>query len=471
MLQTLRTYFSADFDWIPDLETPHNYPQLAGKLLLRDEVPLNDTNLMSALSENVLTKIPALEHHFWGFCCRRCGNKEQHLFANMPHAACENDCIYCRSCIQMGRTTDCEPLYFGSPNVKWPRVENPCAWKGELTFSQQKAADEIRDLVQLGKGEKLIWAVCGAGKTEMLFPGLAEAFSSGKRVCLATPRTDVVRELLPRLKAAFPNVEMEALYGDSPDKKGAAQFLIATTHQLLRFAHAFDVMIIDEIDAFPFHQDPALHYASKRAAKIESSLIYLTATPRKAQHKRIRNKTLPVVFIPKRFHGYPLPVPKLNLTPSLYRHLKRGKIPPSLLEKIKMQQQSHRQLLIFVPSVKQADLLAEYLSQWKLKVASVHAEDPKRAEKVIDFRNKQYPILVTTTILERGVTFPSVDVYVVDAGHSVFDEAALVQIAGRAGRSPDDPYGEVIFFHAGKTNTLLNARESVVKMNRLGEKL
>ncbi|GAE95069.1 ComF operon protein A [Gracilibacillus boraciitolerans JCM 21714] len=37
-----------------------------------------------------------------------------------------------------------------------------------------------------------------------------------------------------------------------------------------------------------------------------------------------------------------------------------------------------------------------------------------------------------------------------DAGHQVFDEAALVQIAGRAGRSPNDPTGNVIFIHQAK---------------------
>ncbi|MFZ0368881.1 MAG: DNA/RNA helicase, partial [Halobacillus sp.] len=133
MLQTLRTYFSADFDWLPDLVTPHYYPQLAGKLLLHYEIPLDEQNLISALSQNVLIKVPGLEHHFWGFRCRRCGNKEQHLFAEIPHAACGKACVYCRCCIQMGRVMECEPLYFGSPNVAWPRFENPCAWKGELT--------------------------------------------------------------------------------------------------------------------------------------------------------------------------------------------------------------------------------------------------------------------------------------------------------------------------------------------------
>src|SRR5690625_7203619 len=83
-------------------------------------------------------------------------------------------------------------------------------------------------------------------------------------------------------------------------------------------------------------------------------------------------------------------------------------------------------------------------------LVSVHAQDPDRENKVQLFREKKIPMLITTTILERGVTFPSVDVVVFDAGHVVFDEAALVQISGRAGRSPEDPTGEVIFFHDGK---------------------
>src|SRR5699024_11776304 len=79
---------------------------------------------------------------------------------------------------------------------------------------------------------------------------------------------------------------------------------------------------------------------------------------------------------------------------------------------------------------------------------------------------KEIFILLTTTILERGVTFPSVDVAVLDAGHDVFDEAALVQIAGRAGRSPDDPDGEVVFFHDGKTESIVDAVRSIKTMDK-----
>ncbi|WP_246363883.1 DEAD/DEAH box helicase [Halobacillus locisalis] len=364
---------------------------------------------------------------------------------------------------------ECEPLYSGSSYVEWPRYEDVLQWDGQLTVAQQRGADAIVHAMTKGEAELLVWAVCGAGKTEMLFPGLAFSLESGKRVCLATPRADVVRELVPRLRVAFPDVVIQGLYGDSPDKGTDASFIVATTHQLLRYASAFDVMIIDEMDAFPFHHEESLQFAAKRAAKPGATRIYLTATPRKKEKWRVRLKKLPVIFIPKRFHGHPLPVPKLQLNPTLPYHMKRKQLPASIVNAIVEQQQTARQLLVFLPSVQMTEWVAEVLESHSLHAEQVHAGDPERIEKVTSFREKKASLLLTTTILERGVTFPSVDVFVIDAGHQVFDEAALVQIAGRAGRSPDDPDGDVSFYHAGKTNAMLDAHDSIVKMNKLGK--
>ncbi|MGP4061260.1 DEAD/DEAH box helicase [Halobacillus sp. H74] len=470
MLDQLRAYFTSDFPLLSTETPPHNYSQLAGKLLLQQEIPFSEEEISQLVSSSVLSKIESIEHYLWGHRCRRCGNKHAHLFAKIPHKKCGKECVYCRSCIQMGRVMECEPLYIGNAAIEWPVYEHPCTWDGTLTNHQQHAADEISRLVECGAGEKLIWAVCGAGKTEMLFPGLTTALQKGKRVCLATPRTDVVRELLPRLQRAFPEVKIQALYGESPDKVGNASFILATTHQLLRFAHAFDVMIIDEVDAFPFHNDASLHFASKRAAKPEASILYLTATPRKVQKKRIHAKQLPAVFIPERYHGHPLPVPHLKLTPTLHRYMKKGELPEKVMKKIADQQTTARQLLLFLPSIAKAEEVAVLLDDKGYLVQSVHAEDENRAEKIHAFREQKYRILVTTTILERGVTFPSVDVYVIDAGHSVFDEAALVQIAGRAGRSQQDPTGEVLFYHIGKTDAMLDAVNAITYMNRLASR-
>ena len=73
--------------------------------------------------------------------------------------------------------------------------------------------------------------------------------------------------------------------------------------------------------------------------------------------------------------------------------------------------------------------------------------------------------MLTTTILERGVTIPRLHVAVVGAEEEIFTESALVQIAGRVGRSVDFPTGEVIFFHYGKTRAMIKALKQIKSMN------
>ncbi|MGL6299343.1 hypothetical protein ACR31S_01210 [Streptococcus iniae] len=41
--------------------------------------------------------------------------------------------------------------------------------------------------------------------------------------------------------------------------------IIATTHQLLKFYRAFDLIIIDEVDAFPFVNNKMLNQALENA--------------------------------------------------------------------------------------------------------------------------------------------------------------------------------------------------------------
>ncbi|MFC2947266.1 DEAD/DEAH box helicase [Virgibacillus sediminis] len=368
---------------------------------------------------------------------------------------------------------ECEPLYYWSgPRYEWPCINNPCTWQGTLTPYQRHAAERIAEAVRSEDKELLIWAVCGAGKTEMLFPGIAEALTLGKRVCVATPRADVVRELLPRFEASFKHTKIQGLYGGADKKDDASQLTISTTHQLLRYREAFDVMVIDEVDAFPFHKDPSLPYAADRAKTLQSTTVYLTATPRKTHHRRIRQKKLPHIFVPVRFHGHPLPVPLLKMCFTLKKDFQNNQFPPSMIRWLSVRKNPDRQLLIFVPTIELAEKLVE---TWKVSnlstagsAAPVHASDPKREQKVDAFRKRQLDVLVTTTILERGVTFPSVDVAVLHAGHEVFDEAALIQISGRAGRSPDDPEGEVLFFHDGKTESMMKAVREIKNMNRRG---
>lgn len=99
------------------------------------------------------------------------------------------------------------------------------------------------------------------------------------------------------------------------------------------------------------------------------------------------------------------------------------------------------------------------------------ADDAQRQAKVQRMRDGAVQFLVTTTILERGVTFPALDVLILGAEEPVFSENALVQMAGRVGRHPDYPSGLVIAYVTHVNYHVLAARHQIRQMNRRGQKL
>src|SRR5690625_770837 len=180
-------------------ELQKNARKYDGKLLLRDEIHLDDTVFSYFLKLNLFFPVKSIERTLFYARCVRCNNQKRSLLGMFSCARCGKRHFYCRNCIMMGRMMECEPLYeWNGPSYLWTKHENPCSWEGKLTIAQKEAAEGIVETIEK-KGEKLIWAVTGAGKTEMLFKGIDYALKKGERICIATPRADVVRELLPRI--------------------------------------------------------------------------------------------------------------------------------------------------------------------------------------------------------------------------------------------------------------------------------
>ena len=103
--------------------------------------------------------------------------------------------------------------------------------------------------------------------------------------------------------------------------------------------------------------------------------------------------------------------------------------------------------------------------QYAQAIGTVHANDDQRQEKVQQFRTRQLDILLTTTILERGVTFSNIDVYVLKADDWTFTTASLVQIAGRAGRDANYPNGAVYFFYEHYNCRIRDCQRQIKYMN------
>lgn len=439
--------------------------QLHSRHLLTAETRCPQSNLDWLEEKGLVNRTPAIERKANGFTCCRCGVSHKRYFAYSPCEVCQKDCVYCRSCIMMRKATECGFLYewTGPQMVETYRAE--LTWQGELSKGQKRASERMIEAIK-NKFDLLVWAVCGAGKTEVLFHGIEYALNQGMSVCIATPRTDVVLELEPRLRKAFQGMTIAVLYGGSSQRFQIAPLVIATTHQLMRYKNAFDVVIVDEVDAFPYSMDERLQFAVLKAMRKNGGVrIYLSATPSKKMTREVSSGKLEAIKIPLRFHKQPLPVPTFHWIGHWKKKLKKNQLPRKVMNWMQRHIANKRRVLLFVPSIATMKKVTKILREHSLNVEGVSADDPDRKQKVQHFRDYVYDVLVTTTILERGVTIPNVQVGVLGSESTIFTESALVQISGRVGRHPDYCTGDVFLFHFGLTRSMKQAKKHIVKMN------
>jgi competence protein ComFA len=491
--------------------------------------------------------------------CRRCGYGQsrnrtrllqgwQELFneerlVQVSCSICGSDtCFYCPGCINLGLSKSCEPFLEWSNGQEDKLVHVPFHWQGSLSEAQEEASNRLHDFVHQEKGdtehtngidrsnrskrenaryqsndspsdklsrdEHLLWAVCGAGKTEILFRTIHRSLSKNQKVLITSPRRDVILELAPRLQDAFPATSISVLHGESKEKYKSAELFLATTHQVLRFTHYFDLIVIDEEDAFPYHHDPMLPYVVGRARKDNGTIVYLTATPKKEMIERVKRGELAYIRITERFHGQPLAIPQIQPIGDWRKHIKRKTVVTELADYCLHLLQHNRYGYLFVPHVKDIDLVKMYLVQTVLPyleqrvedgvedkllnsvgeitgdrvgnsirdrirdfvIESVHSQDPNRTEIAQAFRSHEIDLLITTTILERGVTISHSDVAILGCDDPIYDSASLIQIAGRVGRKLEDPLGHVWFFPQVRTNPQLEAVKMLKESNRLAKK-
>lgn len=389
--------------------------------------------------------------------CLRCGTDYEEI-SQLP-----NQTYYCRACILLGRLRSDQALYY-FPQKRFPE-QSYLNWQGKLSPWQEKISTALQKQVENGRAS-LVHAVTGAGKTEMIYQTIDTILKQGGAVCLASPRVDVCIELFQRLQKDFA-CTISLLHGESADYF-RTPLVIATTHQLLKFYQAFDLLIIDEVDAFPYVDNPILYKAVDNSLKENGVRVFLTATATDRLDKMVRNGQLERLSLPRRFHGNPLVIPTPIWLGGLEASIKKTCLPTKLMKAISMQQSTGYPLLLFVAEIERGRQVQEILEKefGKGSVGCVSSQTSDRLDQVQAFREGKFTILISTTILERGVTFPGVDVFVLESHHQLFTKSSLVQISGRVGRSMDRPNGLLYFFHNGKTRAMQSAIKEIREMNK-----
>lgn len=375
------------------------------------------------------------------FVCPRCGNKEE------KYIGYKNGEAYCRKCI----------IFSGEEarDVPHPPKKAPLSLAYKLSEEQSELSRRIVENFVKGV-DTLVYAVCGSGKTEISYGVLAYAISHGLRAGFALPRRDVVIELYWRMMKAFPNNKIVAVYGDH-HRRLEGDIVILTTHQLYRYPDYFDLLVMDEIDAFPFKGNDVLIALYKKS--LRGHCVLMSATPSKAILKEFHKKNHEVLELMTRFHKKPIPVPKVSLSIPLFQTLK-------IIKKLREYKKEGKPCFVFAPTIVLCESLFEKVSLAVKNGSYVHSERPDKENVIDDFKKGKLDFLITTSVLERGVTIKNLQVLVFHADNrSIYDSSTLIQISGRVGRKMDSPNGEVVFFAQKQTEEMSDAIRKIEHYN------
>ena len=333
------------------------------------------------------------------------------------------------------------PGHAFGPDTPWQR-ELEDAFPYIETPDQLEAIDEVkRDMEKAVPMDRLICGDVGYGKTEIAVRAAFKAVQDGRQVAVLCPTTLLVQQHMATFSeryAPFP-VEVRALSrfqsaGEvSETLAGLADGtvdVVIGTHRLLspetRFAR-LGLVIIDEEQRFGVE-----HKEYLKRLRTEVDVLAMSATP-----------------IPRTLEMGVAGIREMStiLTPPEERHPVLTFVGP--YEEKQIAAAIRRELLrdgqVFfvhnrVASInKVAARLGELVPEAKIAVAHGQMNEHTLEKIMVDFWDKNFDVLVSTTIVESGLDIPNANTLLVDRSDA-YGLSQLHQLRGRVGRGRERGY-------------------------------
>ena len=280
--------------------------------------------------------------------CPRCGNEDPNWFYLGSKG------WYCRKCVKfraLQLNNDFEESY-----PEPPVVDAEYVLRFKLTVYQKEISDQILNLIK-HHTSLLVNAVCGAGKTELVYATIKYCLEQRKRVGFAISRRQVVLQLAQRLKVDFPGLKVIPVCQDYT-KDVWGDLIICTAHQLYRYQHYFDLLILDEPDAFPFKGNEVLRNIANNSCK--GNIIYLSATPDEWIMDLVIKGKISEVDLPRRPSNKPLALPQVIYSFSSIL----------IIKLILILKKQRRQTLVYFPTIKMLNQYARLFKRFKVRSIS-----------------------------------------------------------------------------------------------------
>jgi transcription-repair coupling factor (superfamily II helicase) len=356
------------------------------------------------------------------------------------------------------------------PDTPWQH-ELEEAFQFVETPDQLTTIDEVkRDMEREIPMDRLLAGDVGYGKTEVAVRAAFKAIQDGKQVAMLVPTTLLVRQHTDTFEARYAGfpVTVRSLSRFQTDKEvketleglatGAVDMVIGT-HRLLAGNVKFrnlGLIIIDEEQRFGVE-----HKEKLKDLKNNVDVLSMSATP-----------------IPRTLEMAITGIREMSTlaTPPEERHpiltYIGGYSEKQVAAAIRRELLREGQVFFVHNRVSTIEAVANDIAALvpEARVAVAHGQMSEGAleQVVVDFWEKKFDVLVSTTIIETGIDIPNANTLIVDRAEN-FGLSQLHQIRGRVGRSRERAYA-YFFYDPSKplSETAHDRLATIATNNELG---
>ena len=320
----------------------------------------------------------------------------------------------------------------------------------KLTSAQQRAVNEIlNDLNSTKPMQRLLQGDVGSGKTVVATIMLLAGIENGYQAAIMAPTEILAQQHYNNLvKWLTPlGLKVELLIGSIGKKlrresetnlrNGQANIAVGT-HALIQDGVEFanlGAVVIDEQHRFGVKQRLALRKKSQNP-----QVLTMTATPIPRTLAITMNGDLDLTIIDE------LPKGRKPIITTLTNSRRQ------IADLIRHEVDNGRQAYIVYPLIEESETLSakaatiekerwqnEVFPNYKIGLLHGKLKNDEKDEVMEKFKNKEYDILVSTTVVEVGVDVPNATVIVIENAER-FGLSQLHQLRGRVGRSDLQSY-------------------------------
>ena len=329
--------------------------------------------------------------------------------------------------------------------------ENQVIFESEFVYTE--TPDQIRAInlvkTEMEKEKPMDMLLCGDvgyGKTEVAFRAMFKAVNDGKQVAYLCPTTILSNQQYEAAKERFATFPINiALINRFVDKNKQVQILndlekgkidiLFGTHRLLSDDVRYKdlgLLVVDEEQRFGVtHKEKIKKYKST----VDVLTLSATPIPRTLQMSLSGIRSLALITTPPKerypIQTYVLEESNLVIKDAIYKELSRNGQVFILFNSVEKIQDKVFEISKLVPEA-------------KIEFAHGQMTKDQLENKMNNFINGKFNVLVCTTIIETGIDIPNVNTLIIlDADR--FGLSQLYQIRGRIGRSNKIGYAYLMY--------------------------